>query len=79
MCSSLAIPIIDLGCDDYEILPTLESALCDIGFVLVKGHGVPAELVTDLRQHLVDFFDRSLADKMAEVDKLKAEVESEKA
>ena len=66
MPASLAIPTIDLDHDDVEILPTLERALCDIGFVLVKGHGVPAELVTDLRQHLVDFFDRSLADKMAE-------------
>ena len=66
MHASLAIPTIDLDRDDVEILPTLERALCDIGFVLVRGHGVPAELVTDLRQHLVDFFDRSLADKMAE-------------
>ena len=61
-----SIPIIDLADHEEQILPTLERALCDIGFVLVKGHGVPAELVTDLRQHLVDFFDRSLADKMAE-------------
>ena len=66
MPSSLAIPTIDLERDDDEILPTLERALCDIGFVLVKGHGVPAELVSDLRQHLVDYFDRPLADKMAE-------------
>ena len=66
MPASLAIPTIDLDRHDVEILPTLERALCDIGFVLVKGHGVPAELVTDLRQHLVDCFDRSLADKMAE-------------
>ena len=66
MPASLAIPTIDLERDDDEILPTLERALCDIGFVLVKGHGVPAELVSDLRQQLVDYFDRPLADKMAE-------------
>ncbi|MGB2361621.1 MAG: 2-oxoglutarate and iron-dependent oxygenase domain-containing protein, partial [Luminiphilus sp.] len=66
MPTSFAIPTIDLGRDDGEILPTLERALCDIGFVLVKGHGVPAELVSDLRQRLVDYFDRPLDDKMAE-------------
>ncbi|MGB2419938.1 MAG: 2-oxoglutarate and iron-dependent oxygenase domain-containing protein, partial [Luminiphilus sp.] len=60
MPSSLAIPTIDLERDDKEILPTLERALCDTGFVLVKGHGVPAELVSDLRQQLVDYFDRPL-------------------
>ncbi|HCL93488.1 MAG TPA: oxidoreductase, partial [Gammaproteobacteria bacterium] len=46
---SLAIPTIDLDRDDDQILPTLERALCNIGFVLVKGHDVPAELVSDLR------------------------------
>ena len=66
MSSSLAIPTIDLGCDDDEILPTLERALCDIGFVLVKGMAFPAEQVRDLRRCLIDYFDRPLADKMAE-------------
>ena len=66
MPSSLAIPTIDLERDDKEILPTLERALCDIGFVLVRGHGIPGKLVRDLRQHLVDYFDRPLVDKMAE-------------
>ena len=60
MPSSLTVPTIDLKRDDNEILPTLERALCDIGFVLVKGHGVPAELVSALRQRLVDYFDRPL-------------------
>jgi len=50
MPSSLAIPTIDLDRDDDEILPTLERALSDIGFVLVKGHGVPADLVSALRK-----------------------------
>jgi isopenicillin N synthase-like dioxygenase len=66
MSTTLAIPTIDLDRDDDESLPTLERALCDIGFVLVKGHGVPAELVSDLRQQLVGYFDRPLAEKMAE-------------
>ncbi len=66
MPSSLRIPTMELNRDDVEILPTLERALCDIGFVLVKGHGVPAERVSDLRQQLVDYFDRPLAEKMAE-------------
>ena len=61
-----SIPIIDLADHEEQILPTLERALCDIGFVLVKGHGVPAGLVSDLRQNLVDYFERPLADKMAE-------------
>ena len=42
------------------------SALCDIGFVLVRGHGILEKLVSDLRQHLIDYFDRPLVDKMAE-------------
>ena len=62
----VSIPIIDLADHEEQILPTLEKALCDIGFVLVKGHGVPRGLVSDLRQQLVDYFDRPLADKMAE-------------
>ena len=66
MPSSLAISTIDLERDDKEILPTLERALCDIGFVLVRGHGIPEKLVSDLRQQLVDYFDRPLVDKMAE-------------
>ena len=60
------IPIIDLADHEEQILPTLERALCDIGFVLVTGHDVPAELVRNLRQHLIDYFDRPLAEKMAE-------------
>ncbi len=66
MPSSLAIPTIDLERDDKEILPTAERALCDIGFVLVRGHGIPEKLVSNLRQHLADYFDRPLVDKMAE-------------
>lgn len=66
MPSSLAIPIIDLERDDAEILPTLERALCEMGFVLVQGHGIPRELVKDLRGHLVDYFNRPLAEKIAE-------------
>ena len=48
--------IIDLADHEEQILPTLERALCDIGFVLVTGHDVPAELVRNLRQHLIDYF-----------------------
>ena len=66
MPSLLSIPTIDLARGDDEILPTLERALCEMGFVLVKGHDVPAELVRDLRRYLIDYFDRPLADKMAE-------------
>ena len=65
MPTSLAIPTIDLDRDDKEILPALERALCNIGFVLVKGHDVPAELLSNLRRYLIDYFDRPLADKMA--------------
>ena len=47
MPSSITIPTIDLEREDEEILPTLERALCDIGFVMVQGHGVASELVSD--------------------------------
>ena len=49
MPSSLTVPTIDLERDDDEILPTLERALCDIGFVLVAGHDfIAATVVTKL-------------------------------
>ena len=66
MIMSASILTINLEDSDDQLLPILERALCDIGFVLVKGHGVPAELVSDLRQQLVSYFDRPLAEKMAE-------------
>ena len=66
MIMSASILTINLEDSDDRVLPILERALCDIGFVLVKGHGVPTELVSNLRQQLVDYFDRPLADKMAE-------------
>ena len=66
MAMSTSILTINLEDPEDQILATLERALCDIGFVLVEGHGVPAALVSDLRRCLVDYFDRPLANKMAE-------------
>ena len=66
MPSPLSIPTVDLAQDDDEIRPTLEQALCEMGFVLVRGHGITRELVSDLRGHLIDYFNRPLAEKMAE-------------
>ena len=38
-----SIPIIDLADHEEQNLPTLERALCDIGFVLVKGMVYPLD------------------------------------
>ena len=65
MAMSASILTINLKDPEDQIRPVLERALCDIGFVLVRGHGVTAELVSDLRRHLINYFDRPLAEKMA--------------
>ena len=66
MIMSASILTINLEGSDDQILPVLERALSDSGFVLVKRHGVPAQLVSNIRRHLIDYFDRSLADTKAE-------------
>ena len=48
---------------DERIIPELKRGLCDIGFVLVAGHGIPEALVSDLRHQTATYFDRPIVRK----------------
>ena len=66
MTPAASIPLIDLRNQDEHIIPELAQALCEIGFVLVAGHGIPEALVGELRDQTVKYFDRPLPDKLAD-------------
>jgi isopenicillin N synthase-like dioxygenase len=58
-----AVPIIDLtpwfhgsAQDRSRVAAQVDRALCDIGFLLITGHGVPAELRTGIRTAAKRFF-----------------------
>ncbi|HYC13225.1 MAG TPA: 2OG-Fe(II) oxygenase family protein [Stellaceae bacterium] len=63
------IPVIDLGPlvegkNPRAIIDTLGNACRDIGFIYVKNHGVPRELVAGLAEQAALFFRRPMAEKM---------------
>ena len=66
MTPAASVPLIDLNDADDRIIPELKSGLCDIGFVLVAGHGIPEALVSDLRHQTATYFDRPLSEKLAD-------------
>ncbi|MDB2667432.1 isopenicillin N synthase family oxygenase [Luminiphilus sp.] len=66
MTSSSSIPLIDLKDSDDTVLPVLERALTEIGFVMVQGHSVPEHLVRTMRQQLETYFSRPLSEKLAD-------------
>lgn len=66
MTPAASIPLIDLNDADERIIPELKRGLCDIGFVLVAGHGIPEALVSDLRHQTATYFDRPLSEKLAD-------------
>src|SRR5919109_69717 len=58
-----AVPIIDLDPwfhgDEHarvEVAASVDQALCEIGFLVVTGHGVPAGLRADIRAAVGRFF-----------------------
>ena len=59
-----SIPSIDLGDSDCSVSPVLEQALTTVGFVRVRGHGIPAAQVSALRALLAAYFSRPLDDKL---------------
>ena len=59
-----SIPSIDLGDSDCCVSPVLEQALTTVGFVRVRGHGIPAAQVSALRALLAAYFSRPLDDKL---------------
>ena len=66
MRPAASIPLIDLSNKDEHIIPELTQALCDMGFVLVAGHGVPDTVVSELRGQTKKYFDRPLPNKLAD-------------
>lgn len=69
--SALAIPLIDIeGFDEAEragpspVIAQWRDALDSIGFVTIRGHGIPATLMADLHRHACAFFEQPLARKL---------------
>jgi len=63
------IPVIDLGSlvegkNPSAVIDALGNACRDIGFIYVKNHGVPRELVAGLAEQAALFFRRPMAEKM---------------
>lgn len=65
------LPLIDmapmLGGDEEgrrSFAAALDDACRNIGFAVVRGHGIPAAIVDDLRRAVIDFFDRPLEQKL---------------
>jgi len=64
----LTVPVIDLtpyrdGADKPAVARAVDRAYRDIGFLVISGHGVPAELVERTRAAGRAFFDLPLAEK----------------
>jgi isopenicillin N synthase-like dioxygenase len=71
MAAQSIIPTIDLSplrdgseAERREVARQIDTACTDIGFFMVVGHGVPAELITTTRQCAIDFFALPLDEKM---------------
>ena len=69
--ASDTIPTIDLsplrdGSEDARraVARAIDAACTEIGFFMVVGHGVPAELIATTRQRAIDFFALPDAEKM---------------
>ncbi len=60
------IPLIDLTESDYNLIPKLRHAFSTIGFVQVRGHGVNPSIISQLRRHLITYFNRPLKLKLQE-------------
>ena len=58
------IPLIDLTESDYNLIPRLRHAFSTIGFVQVRGHGVNPTIISQLRRHLIAYFNRRLKLKL---------------
>ena len=63
------VPIIDIGpyrdgSDKLLVARQVAQACRDIGFLVVKGHGIDHDLIESTRRSACDFFDLPLAEKM---------------
>lgn len=67
----LSIPLIDIASFDSgekagraQVVAQWRDALDSIGFVTIRGHGIPAPLMADLYRHACDFFEQPLEAKL---------------
>lgn len=63
-----SIPVIDLspyldGSDKKGVAKKIGDACTNIGFFMVKGHGIPLKLLSDVQEEATDFFDLPLQEK----------------
>ena len=71
MSAQTAIPTLDLSPltggserERREVARRIDAACTDIGFFMVVGHGVPADLITKTRDRAIEFFALPVAEKM---------------
>jgi len=64
MKPSPSISLINLADPEERIVGSLERALTETGFVMVQGHGIPSELVRDVRRVVEGYFSRPAEEKM---------------
>lgn len=69
--STLAIPLIDIaGFDSTQVerrssvISQWRDALDSIGFVTIRGHGIPETLMADIYRHACTFFEQPLERKL---------------
>ena len=59
-----SISLINLTDPEEQITESLERALTETGFVMVQGHGIPSELVRDVRRVVEGYFSLTTEEKM---------------
>lgn len=52
------------GHETGDLIRDLATACTDVGFFYLRNHGVPPELITDLRNQAAIFFNQPMADKL---------------
>ena len=58
MKSTASMSTMNLTDPERRVVDSLEQALTETGFVMVQGHGIPPELVQDVRRVVQDYFSR---------------------
>jgi isopenicillin N synthase-like dioxygenase len=52
------IPSIDVADSDSSTLRQIDAACRDIGFMIIRGHGIPARTIANVRTAVIDYFAR---------------------
>ncbi len=58
------IPTVDIAGDFASTIPEVDDACREVGFMYIRGHGISADTITRLRNAVVDYFNRPLAEKL---------------